>query len=1099
MAKGACVEKNTRNTESQRLQGLIHAVLSFGLKPGQEHRFREYQLARDKTGVRAGVYIVITALIAFLYNDHLFFGFSPLFFGFLASRIYILAFSAWFLHYSRKSTDFASYDRAEFIWALNVAVFALLTSLSRPPTFISHAVVVIASIFITIFIIPSNYRFQLIVMVIYATGESAIIIRNRHALDAQLFFSTITSIILSTAVAAYCSWLINFAKRREFLANENAVKIEDRLGISEEKYRDLVDYAPAGIYEIDVRGEKFLNVNEYMCELLGYSRQELLSMSPSGLMDRESRELFAERVAKNLVGGKTDEAVEYNIRRKDGSLINAVINVKTIFYSDGKPSSVMVVGYDVTSDRQAEKQKNFYAMIMRTMYDSIIATDADLKITAWNYGSEQLYGWTEKEALGKNAPQLLRSEHDPEARNDVVAELDRGGNPARELIHHRKDSERIIVESRSNAIFDRQGKAAGYVFANHDITARKRVERELRESEEKFKSIAEAMAVGIGVVAREDGRFLYVNNAYQKAFGYSGEELLDRTAPDIYGDQRDRAGMLELMEKNKQVDDYEVMLKRKDGSTFWSRSSIRPIEFSGNQALIGSFVDITRRKKIEEELRESESNLKILTESILDVFTAIDRDMKFTFWNKAAEELTGLRAEDVVGKKWLDVMGDRDASKTTYRHMRMCLETGQPIQYENMTEYDGEKHFFEVSLFPTDGGATIISRDVTRKKATEAALMESELKFSAMFNSAPVGMSLSAVEGREIFNVNQAWLDMTGYTQKEQVAGKTFEELGLNFGAGKMEPFPEGSGQSGRARGMETTFCTKNGVQRNILVNVDTIELDGRKFLLSTNEDITERKFAEKILKRDKESTERLVEERTRELIAAQKELERANRLMDIGSLAATVAHELRNPLAAIHLMTYNIKRKVEKPELAPYLYSIDQKIKESEQIINNLLFYTRLKPPHREGFNLFDLIEETAGYFEEMGGNKVIITKNTEPIRSAVIEADQGQVKEVLTNLLINAFDAVPSGKGKVTIKAQSDGDFISITVSDNGGGIDAGIMDRIFDPFFTTKTKGTGLGLSVCRQIVNNHGGKIDIESSPDKGATVMVALPVKAGQKI
>ena len=533
------------------------------------------------------------------------------------------------------------------------------------------------------------------------------------------------------------------------------------------------------------------------------------------------------------------------------------------------------------------------------------------------------------------------------------------------------------------------GKAA-LIGSFVDISRRKKIEEELNESEERFRLISENLPIGVALTRVSDSKVIFANPAYHAMVGYGPGELNGKFSPDFYEDPAEREKIIGIMKGRGFLKDHRVRLKKRDGEPFWIEATVQTIEYKGEKVFMGMSMDITARIRAEEEkekllreLKENESNLKILTESILDVFTAIDRDMKFTFWNKAAEELTGLRADEVLGKKWLDVMGGK-ASENTYRHMRMCLETGQPIRYENMTDEDGEKHYYEVSLFPTEGGATIISRDVTRKKITETALMESELKFSAMFNNAPVGMSLSAVDGREIMNVNQAWLDMTGYAHKEEVIGKTFGELGLNFGSGQLELFADGSRQSGRARGLETTFCTKKGVQRSILVNVDTIELGGRKFMLSTNEDITERKMAEKILKRDKESTEKLVEDRTKELIAAQKELERANRLMDIGALAATVAHELRNPLAAIHLMTYNIKRKAKKPELAPYIASIDQKIKESEQIINNLLFYTRLKPPQREGFNLYDLIEETTGYFEEMGKNKVAITKDTGHIKTA-------------------------------------------------------------------------------------------------------------------
>jgi len=227
-------------------------------------------------------------------------------------------------------------------------------------------------------------------------------------------------------------------------------------------------------------------------------------------------------------------------------------------------------------------------------------------------------------------------------------------------------------------------------------------------------------------------------------------------------------------------------------------------------------------------------------------------------------------------------------------------------------------------------------------------------------------------------------------------------------------------------------------------------------------------------------------------LLAAQAELARAKRLSDIGTLAATVAHELRNPLATIGIAAVNIKRKAKNPDLQRHLDNIDKKVFESNQIINNLLFYSRLKPPHYERVAILDLLEESVGGAEENSKGSLSIGRDLGGLAGVYIEADPIQVREVLNNLLNNAADALEGGPGKIEVSGARENGSVRITVRDSGKGIDKETLDRAFDPFFTTKAKGTGLGLAVCRNIVDFHGGTIELQSEPGRGTAASVTLP-------
>jgi len=229
-------------------------------------------------------------------------------------------------------------------------------------------------------------------------------------------------------------------------------------------------------------------------------------------------------------------------------------------------------------------------------------------------------------------------------------------------------------------------------------------------------------------------------------------------------------------------------------------------------------------------------------------------------------------------------------------------------------------------------------------------------------------------------------------------------------------------------------------------------------------------------------------------LVAVRTELERAKRLSDIGTLAATVAHELRNPLATIGMAAVNIKRKAKNPDLDKHLANIDKKVFESNQIINNLLFYSRLKPPHYERVSVYDILEESIEAVGERFTGNIDFSRDITPLRELFVEADPIQIKEVLNNLLNNAGDAVQAGGGKIAVSGARENDFVRIAVKDSGRGMDKETLAHVFDPFFTTKAKGTGLGLSVCRQIMDFHGGSVELQSEPGDGTTATVLLPVK-----
>ena len=228
-----------------------------------------------------------------------------------------------------------------------------------------------------------------------------------------------------------------------------------------------------------------------------------------------------------------------------------------------------------------------------------------------------------------------------------------------------------------------------------------------------------------------------------------------------------------------------------------------------------------------------------------------------------------------------------------------------------------------------------------------------------------------------------------------------------------------------------------------------------------------------------------------------QQELADSKRLSDIGALAATVAHELRNPLGVMQTAVYNVRRKVADHSLDKHLTNIERKIAESTQIINNLLFHTRINEPKIEKVLLSDLLGECmANAGERFHDINVEVEKRLDTIDGVAVDVDPFQMKEVFNNILVNAYQAVSADGGRIEIDGRpADGGHVEISIRDNGTGIDAEDVDMVFEPFFTRKSRGTGLGLAICRQLVRLHNGEVRIESEKGQGTKVTVRLPIEA----
>ncbi len=392
--------------------------------------------------------------------------------------------------------------------------------------------------------------------------------------------------------------------------------------------------------------------------------------------------------------------------------------------------------------------------------------------------------------------------------------------------------------------------------------------------------------------------------------------------------------------------------------------------------------------------------------------------------------------------------------------------------------------------------ATTIGQSLIRRQA-EDAVRASEKQITMITENLPAFIGYFDQEQHLRF-LNRAGEDLFGLPRADFIGKHMKVLLGEEYYNGNIEEIK--SALSGQKISFESQMSVRNGERVVLSVNyVPDINDSGMvKGVYVLANDITERKLAEDVLKRDDESLRKLVSEQSHSLLSAQVELEQGKRLSDIGLLAANVSHELRNPLAAIRLALHNIRRKSTNSDIDKHLATIDKKIQESDQIINNLLLFSRLKPPSYESVNIFDIIEECSEALQRYTNKEITETKDMDSLKDIMIEADPTQLKEVFNNLLNNAFDALPAKNGLIKIIGENENEFVKVSIEDNGSGIADDILDKIFIPFFSMKAKGTGLGLPICRQIVNMHEGTIEVKSKIGQGTSVIVRLPKQRASK-
>ena len=617
------------------------------------------------------------------------------------------------------------------------------------------------------------------------------------------------------------------------------------------------------------------------------------------------------------------------------------------------------------------------------------------------------------------------------------------------------------------------------------------------------------------------------NDTFAQGMGatQASEVIGKRYFPDIRAATPELLKMIEtFLLGGYRLIDLETNFVLPDGSEKYFLNSTYGVIESGS--LVRSWVirrDITILKEVEEELKANEENYQSLLKHSAEGIARFEHDPGIPVNLPVAEQVDlicrtarvadcnnvfarGVGAEkagEIIGKLYIPEIVPAIPEITAI--VEKFVTGGHRLVAQENTNVlpDGSKVYFLNDTYGIiESGrlvrSWVVNRDITQIMEVEEALRKSEMKFRSYFEGSSQGIFVHRISDKgpeKAIEANEAILNMLGYTREE------FLELNL---MDHIEPEEQARAPE-RIREMmqkgsivfELNIITKDGRKIPSIMHVNVIDMHDKKLVIASVDDITERKRAEA---------------KNAEL---EKQLQRAQRLETVGRLAGNIAHDFNNILTPIICYLESAQEKLSPGDpLNEDIQDIFTGTTRAQELVAQILTFSRQLEPERQSLNVPAIIKEAVKLLRPVITPSVKIQHRIHG-SCQNIWADPSQIHQVIFNLGTNAYQALEGKKGTITIELKQvhidagtaglhsnfeEREYIRLTVSDTGVGMDNDTRNRIFEPYFTTKEmdKGTGLGLSVVYGIVRQNDGEIIVISEPSQGSTFHVYLPVTASEE-
>ncbi|UNC91464.1 PAS domain-containing hybrid sensor histidine kinase/response regulator [Candidatus Contubernalis alkaliaceticus] len=582
-----------------------------------------------------------------------------------------------------------------------------------------------------------------------------------------------------------------------------------------------------------------------------------------------------------------------------------------------------------------------------------------------------------------------------------------------------------------------------------------------------------------------------VNNTHAKFFGVKKRDLENKTLWEILSSEEEARICIEgnkwVFQEKKKLKKEEWVVDGKGKPRLLAITKTPKLNSAGSvEYVVCSALDITDQRRIEEEIENTIIFFENIVNTASDPIFVKDSKYRFKLTNEALCNFLGYSREEMLGKTDYDFFSKEQADVFRGNDIFVFSTGLDNMNEEIITDLSGKQHIVStkksVFTIPNTSEKYLVGviHDITERKRVERALQESERHYRQIVDLFPI--AIFGHSEKEILFANTAAAKLVDETDPKFLNGKSLLEF---LHPEDREPFMKGVKEVIEKRNTKIVLTAKLIIPTGRVINTELV----------LSNFVYQEKYAVQIVGSDITKRKKIEEE-----------IFKADKLESIGILAGGIAHDFNNYLATLLgnislAMSYkegNYKKIYEKLE------NMKKATLRAKDLSHQLFVFAKGVKPVKTIMPIRDLIIDIT-QFTLSGSNvcyRFFIEKDL-----YLVEIDEGQITQVLHNLIINAVQAMPTEGGKIQIRAEnifiegekdealitlSDDNYIKISIEDNGPGISVQNVKKIFDPFFSTKIKGSGLGLATSYSIIKNHDGCIVVESEVGKGSTFNIYLP-------
>jgi PAS domain S-box-containing protein len=848
-------------------------------------------------------------------------------------------------------------------------------------------------------------------------------------------------------------------------------KIEMQLEDSEQQFRQLFASMPSGVavYEAINGGEDFVFKD--------------FNDAAECIEKISQKDVIGKRVTDVFPGVKDFGLFEV-LQRVYRTGLSEYVPIK--FYHDSREvgwrenwvyklpnKKVVAIFNDATEQKKSEEtlkeSEKKYRTLFDTTMDGVLIVDSEGKIESANQAAATILGYPSPQELLNTF--MATHYVNPEDRKTLFEGLPKGGSLSNyEVKLKKKDGTPVYVKAAISIRKDSSGKLLASDAIFRDITQQRQAARVSKENEKRYQEIINGMNDTVWVIGF-DGKFVDVNDAAVKLMGYSREELLSMGPTDIDNalTPEQIKGLIQGMKTNE-IQVFETAHTTKDGKTFPVEISSSRVTYQGKPAILSIARDITERKRAVKKIRDSEERLRLLVENAPIAIYMNDADGRFVDGNKYAEELTGYKREELIGKNMLEVnlFLEKDFPRIIERlKANLCGEKTGPDTLE-LIKKDGSIIVIENVSIPVQGeGKTAvigIARDVTERKKLEKALHDSMERFRQVTENAAEWVWEVDADGLYTFS-STVVEKLLGYKPEEIVGKKHFYDL---FPHEEQEDMKKAAFSAFKEKQPFRDFVNRNVHKNGNMVWLSTsgvpIVDDQGKLVgyRGADVDITDRKKAEDVMETMVNDLAQVIE-----------------KLRIVGKAAR---HDVRNKISVIANNVYLARQGLtDNHNASEYLDAVDSAIGQIDKIFDFARTYEMIGVEERSYINVEKSVEEAALLFSGLGGAKL-----ENECRGLTVLADS-QLRQLFYNLIDNSIRHGETVT-KIGVRCEEKEDVLKLIYEDDGVGIPENEKGLIFKEGYG---KGTGYGLYLITKICESYGWTIKETGLPGKCAQFIVTI--------